>query len=243
MNYYNTLELLKACNNEDLQPLVDKLEDTKYTNNLSSYPSYQNNRNNPKMFVTAIYNEIREFGGNTFANFFRREGVSYKEVVQDVAENLKVANRSSNLIELERQILAKVLESAFEKLSQKEREELLSELDTKDLDPEMLSNLSNLKGSVLTTILIKSPFLMQQIIKLLVRFGAKTAAKTAGRFVGGRALSILAGPIGWVIGGAWTAFDIASPATRVTIPCVVHIAALRLAMMNEENKEKYSKYM
>lgn len=242
MNYYSTLEVLKASSNKELQPIVDIILDA-CTNHLDVNEEYKKYQPNHQMYTNVIYNEIREFGGNTFANLFRGEGVPYKEVVQDVAKSLKVATSSSDLIELERQILAKVLESAFEKLSQKEREELLSELDTKDLDPEILSNLTNLKGSALTAILTKSPFLMQQIIKLLVRFGAKTAAKTAGRFVGGRALSILAGPVGWVIGGAWTAFDIASPATRVTIPCVVHIAALRLAMMNEENKEKYSKYM
>lgn len=242
MDYYNTLEVLKASSNKELQPIVDIILDA-CTNHLVVNDEYKKYQPNHQMYTNVIYNEIRKFGGNTFANLFRGKGVPYKEVVQDVAKSLKVATSSSDLIELERQILAKVLESAFEKLSQKEREELLSELDTKYLDTEMLSNLSNLKGPALTAILTKSPFLMQQIIKLLVRFGAKTAAKTAGRFVGGRALSILAGPVGWVIGGAWTAFDIASPATRVTIPCVVHIAALRLAMMNEENKEKYTKYM
>lgn len=242
MNYYNTLDVLKSCRNEDLQPLVDRIEDTS-TNNLSAYDSYRSNKKNPKFFVGAIYNEIREFGGNTFANLFRGEGVSYKEVVQDVAKNLKVENISSDLIVLERQVLAKVLESAFENLSKREREELFSELGQKDIDPSIFSNLSSLKGPAITAILTKSPFLMEQIIKILIRFGAKTAAKNAGRFAGSRALSILAGPVGWVVGGAWTAFDIAAPATRVTLPCVVHIAAIRLSMMNDENNTKYHKYM
>lgn len=242
MNYNNTLDILTACSNEDLQPLVDIIEKTE-THTLGAYTNYTNYKNNPQKYVEAIYSEIREFGGNTFANLFRGEGVPYKEVVQDVAQNLKVADRSSDLIVLERQVLAKVLESAFENLTEKEREELFSELDMKDIDPSIFSSLSSFKGPALTAILVKSPLLMQQIIKILVCFGAKTAAKTAGRFIGGRALSILAGPVGWVIGGVWTAFDIAAPATRVTIPCVVHIAAIRLSMMNEKNTDKYNKYM
>lgn len=241
MDYHKTIDVLKSCSIEELQPLVDLIENTS-TNNLSIYQSYNRNKNNPKLFVDAIYSEIREFGGNTFANIYRGEGVAYIEVVQDVAKNLKVDKASSDLIELERQVLAKILESAFEKLSEKERNEMFSELDKKDFDPSMLSNLSTLKGPAITAILTKSPFLMQQIIKILIQFGAKTTAKNVGRFAGGRVLSILAGPVGWVIGGAWTAFDIAAPATRVTLPCVVHIAAIRLTKMNEENNNKYSKY-
>ena len=40
-------------------------------------------------------------------------------------------------------------------------------------------------------------------------------------------MSILTGPIGWVITGIWTAIDIAGPATRITIPSVVYVAMLR----------------
>ena len=43
-----------------------------------------------------------------------------------------------------------------------------------------------------------------------------------------RIIGMFAGPIGWVITGIWTAIDIAGPAYRVTIPCVCHVAYLRL---------------
>jgi uncharacterized protein YaaW (UPF0174 family) len=33
--------------------------------------------------------------------------------------------------------------------------------------------------------------------------------------------------IGWVITGLWTAIDIAGAAYRITIPAVIHVAALR----------------
>ena len=42
-----------------------------------------------------------------------------------------------------------------------------------------------------------------------------------------RLLGILVGPVGWAITGAWTAIDLASPAYRVTVPCVVQVAAIR----------------
>ncbi|WP_338420424.1 hypothetical protein, partial [Aeromonas veronii] len=37
----------------------------------------------------------------------------------------------------------------------------------------------------------------------------------------------LTGPIGWVISGVWAAVDLAGPAYKVTIPCVIHVAMLR----------------
>jgi uncharacterized protein YaaW (UPF0174 family) len=49
-----------------------------------------------------------------------------------------------------------------------------------------------------------------------------------------RTMSILTGPIGWAITGAWTAVDIASPAYRVTIPAVIQVAALRQKHLYEK---------
>ena len=42
-----------------------------------------------------------------------------------------------------------------------------------------------------------------------------------------RTASILTGPVGWAISGLWTAADLAGPAYKVTIPCVIHVAMLR----------------
>ncbi len=49
-----------------------------------------------------------------------------------------------------------------------------------------------------------------------------------------RGLSILAGPIGWIITGVWTAIDIAGPAYRVTIPACILVATLRLKLKAEQ---------
>ena len=44
-----------------------------------------------------------------------------------------------------------------------------------------------------------------------------------------RALSIFAGPVGWIITGILTAIDIAGPAYRVTIPACIQVAYMRIA--------------
>ncbi len=43
-----------------------------------------------------------------------------------------------------------------------------------------------------------------------------------------RGLSILTGPVGWIITGVWTAID------RVTVPACVSVAALRLKLKAEQ---------
>ncbi|GAA7127195.1 hypothetical protein HpBGD38_03260 [Helicobacter pylori] len=47
-------------------------------------------------------------------------------------------------------------------------------------------------------------------------------------------MGILAGLIGWVITGVWTAINIAGPAYRVTVPTCVLVATLRLKLKTEQ---------
>ena len=49
-----------------------------------------------------------------------------------------------------------------------------------------------------------------------------------------KVMSILTGPIGWSITAAWTLFDIAGTAYRVTIPAVIEVAYLRKLSQNRE---------
>ncbi len=59
-----------------------------------------------------------------------------------------------------------------------------------------------------------------------------------------RGLSILTGPVGWIITGVWTAIDIAGPAYRVTIPACILVATLRLKLKAEqEANEKKMWYL
>ena len=85
------------------------------------------------------------------------------------------------------------------------------------------------------------------IMQALIKMGGFTSYKIAvivanaiAKFIVGRglplaanafltkALSIFAGPIGWVVSGIWMALDIAGSSYKVTIPCVIHVAMLRL---------------
>ncbi len=49
-----------------------------------------------------------------------------------------------------------------------------------------------------------------------------------------KTLGILAGPIGWVITGVWTAINIAGPAYRVTVPACIVVATLHLKLKAQQ---------
>ncbi len=51
-------------------------------------------------------------------------------------------------------------------------------------------------------------------------------------------MSILAGPIGWVITGALVSINLAGPAYRVTVPACVLVAALRLKLKAEQEAKQ-----
>ncbi|MFC2611353.1 MAG: hypothetical protein ACFNYA_07650, partial [Capnocytophaga granulosa] len=55
-----------------------------------------------------------------------------------------------------------------------------------------------------------------------------------------RTLGVALGPIGWIVTGLWTLLDIASPAYRVTIPCVIQVAYMRLKFQEEALKGELS---
>ena len=69
------------------------------------------------------------------------------------------------------------------------------------------------------------------IARLLLGRGltlATNAALTKG-------LSLFIGPIGWAVTGIWTAFDIAGPAMRVTLPACIIIASLRKTVIYQKS--------
>lgn len=173
-----------------------------------------------------IAREIRSFGGNTILNLFRSgEGVPYREVVVDVAEHLKAIVADEDSIEtLEIKILGRLTEHAWQRMSDDEKRELGSNLGVRDgVGPAALA-------AILAAVRLGGPASYRM---------AMLAANAVARSLAGRGLSIaanagltrtigvLAGPLGWVVTAVWAAFDLASPAYRVTVPCVIQLAYMR----------------
>lgn len=76
-----------------------------------------------------------------------------------------------------------------------------------------------------------STIVASAMAKQLLGYGIKLAAGGAAGAALGRGVAVFMGPVGWILTGVWTAIDLAGPAFRVTVPCVLHIAMLRQKMM------------
>ena len=203
------VRVLRESSNEDLEPLVSYLTKS-VTETLSDEEKYQKHYPDHSMYVNEIAHEIRLFGGNTIVNIPRGEGPPYKEIVQDVANKLGVNYGYYDSVErVEMKIMKEIFDRSLKEMSDKKKEEVF-----KDFKKEGGDNLDFSAGSPLA--LLMAATVANSIAKMVL-----------GRVIGGRVITILAGPIGWVITGIWTAISIAGPAYRVTIPCVCHVAYLR----------------
>lgn len=160
-----------------------------------------------------LVRELQHFGGNTFVNLFRRNGVSYSEIVDDVASHLKMkVQAAASVEEKEALIIDCVFTSSWKKMSDDERRQILRGM--------------GISASVSLDIPV-----WQKAALVANGLAQTTAGKVLPLIVGlgiGRVLGVLTGPVGLAITGLYTAYDISNPAFRVTLPCVVQIAWIRL---------------
>jgi len=174
--------------------------------------------------VRNLVKEICLDGANTITSIFRGwEGVSYLEVVKDVAGKvgIKVNGEKDEAI-LERQILNHVLQQALEKASDEDKEAIEEVL--KNMKPINWSAIGASSAAAITTLIqtvggkVAAEALEGVIFRML---GKEMAMKSAG--IIGYAVPLLN-----IVLIGWTIVDVAGPAFRKTIPTVVEIAMLRL---------------
>jgi len=221
--------LLRKCKNEDLDPLVQYiLQKGWLSSELELTEVYEKNQPNHMAYADEISSEIQRFGGHTFANWFRLgEGASYKSIVCAVAKRFKVNFNENRKIEvIEEQILLKILEKAWEKMTDAEKAELLKASGAKG------AKIGKEFPVVALQAIFKAGGFKSYQIMLIVANAVWKFIFGKGLLIGTNAAlcrwaAVLTGPIGWAITAIWTLFDLGSPAYRVTIPCVIHIAMLR----------------
>ena len=228
------LKFLSEMSSSDLDSLVqclvfDKDGKKRHTEELSSSSGYKKSYPNQNEYWQDIAAEIQTFGANSLATLVRGgKGVLYKEVLIDVANKLKANfNSKSDVSNIEQALLMKVLEGALNKMTAEEREALAKEAG--------LSAIAQLAPDAAIAIFMAAfkagGFQSYQLTLIIVNSILKATIgrglALAGNAVLVRTASILTGPIGWAIMGAWTAIDLAGPAYRVTMPSVIYIALLR----------------
>lgn len=191
-------------------------------------PLYERHRIPPERGPGELAHEIRLSGSNTLASVMRLwEGASYDRVVRATAGKLGVETEEDEPVpQVERRILAQVLERAWERMTVREREDLEAELGAIDEELSVEQLLTGLKatGTVATTLLrqVITRAVAGVITRLLLRFAGRQAASRAATLAG-----VLVPGVNLAL-GIWTLADLTGPAWRKTVPTVVEIALLRL---------------
>ena len=109
------LEFLKELENKDLDAFVEIITgqeyDRRWTERLSSHKLYKEHFPDHKKYIEVIIDELQRFGGNTFANVFRRKGITYRQIICDVCKKMKIRYSTTNVStgEMERNLLYRVL--------------------------------------------------------------------------------------------------------------------------------------
>lgn len=228
----NLSPLLDSCSDEELLPLRDYILNAN-TNELDISELYKQNPDCPSSYVPTLVFEVRTFGGNTLANIARGAGPPYSEIVRDVANQMDVKFSGSDTVEdVEFKIVLQMLDNAKEKMSDDELAALESIVESESGKYYSLAGKGALTTLALQGAIRAGGFAAYQMSVIaanaMARFLLGRGLSFAGNAAIGRTLAVFAGPVGWIASGLWLLADIAGPAMRVTIPCVIHVAMLRL---------------
>ena len=234
------MSVLENGSNEDLAILIDII-----TDNGAGRISLDSDikealiiaKNTPTIDLATkhiIATEIQKFGGNSLINIFRGgKGVLYRESACDVADHIGANyNDKQDIEQIEAAILLKIVEKSLERMSEEEKKQFFDQFGVKykGVGPAaMAAMIAAIKVSGFAFYKMAA-IVAQATAKALLGKGLTFA--TTGTMM--RGISVFAGPIGWAITGIWTAFDLASPAYRVTVPCVIQIAYMRQQAMISE---------
>lgn len=236
MTIDQNLTFLQYCSNDELKTLCDTLThnnkgEVRLNEQLTDCEAYlRNYPENMQSMWQEIAAELQRFGGNTFANIFRGGvGASYDSILRDVCKKMKVRIPScSSVEEIEVALLTKYCEETIGCMDIELLRELSLEIGVKPQNynkqvvvAAILIALRKGSGKVLAPVI---SYIGSNITRILIGRGVYFA--TAG--VLGRAATALTGPVGWALTAGWLAYDIASPAYRVTVPAVIQVACMRL---------------
>lgn len=235
MTIDQNLSFLQYCSNEELKTLCDTLThnskgEVRLNEQLTDCEAYlRNYPENMQSMWQEIAAELQRFGGNTFANIFRGGvGASYDSILRDVCKKMKVRIPScSSVEEIEVALLTKYCEETIGCMDIELLRKLSLEIGIKpqSYNKQVIAAAILLAlrkgGRVLAPVIY---YIGSNITRILI--GRSVYFATAG--VLGRAAAALTGPVGWALTAGWLAYDIASPAYRVTVPAVIQVACMRL---------------
>ena len=241
------LAFLRNVPSSDLDALVeilirDKDGGPRLTEVLTSHDRYRESSPDHHAYWDLIAAEIQCFGANTLATLVRGgEGVSYKEVLTDACDMMKVNyNKNASVETIEFNLMMKILTDSMKEMSSEELEAACDDIDLSPVryTPEAVTIALQMAISLGRFTSYKIALIVANAVsRALIGRGLSLAANTSLT----RLMATFAGPIGWTLSAVWLLVDIAGPAYRVTIPAVIMVAYLRVENLKREMEERKRK--
>lgn len=230
------LQFLQYCDNEELRTLCDILTfdnngKIRFCESLSKSDNYRScyPRNMVGMWKDLAC-ELQCYGGNTLSNLFRNgQGPAYEQIVYDVCKRMRIKDirKYDSAEDMEQKLLLAVASKAIDELSEDDIRTIMNECHIHGYDytkAGLLALLVAMREFNHRVFVIVVHTIMRMIGEVLLVRGVMIA----GTGIMTRGAVLLCGPLGWLILGGWTAWDIMGPAYRVTIPAVIQVAYMRL---------------
>lgn len=239
------LQFLQYCDNEDLVSLCnilmfDNNGNLRLSERLSNSDSWLEcfPYKMRDMWEDLAY-ELQSFGGNTLLNVFRNgRGPSYESIVFNVCKHLRVKGISKHdtAEDMEQKLLIAVSTKAIGEMSEEQARAIMEECGVKGYNYSR----AGLVAAVIALQMVNRRLfitVINSVMRMLGKVLLGRGVMMAGMGAISRGVSALCGPIGWIVLGGWTAWDMMGPAYRVTVPAVIQVAYMRVkyqAMLNSQ---------
>lgn len=234
------LEFLQYADNEMLQILAnyiiyDKDGKKRITEDLSTNEKFiiAKHEGDYRLAWKEISAELQLFGGDSFVNLFRRTGVLYKEVLLDACAkmNIKDVRKSMSTEDIEQKMILSVLEKAWKDMPLEERKNLGEEFH---FDIQSFSDVQKYAQNR------ESYYKIAMLVSLSMASRFAPSLMAGLGLVGGvgatRVIGFLAGPIGVALISILSMPLISGAAYRVTIPCCIQVAAMRMKYLYDSGE-------
>lgn len=188
-----------------------------------------------------IYERLQWISSSLWGYYFKSK--SYGEIVKEVAEKFEVS-KSGSIAEIEIRIIQKALKLAWEKMTPKQREKIEKEL-------KKAVEKAGLKGGLNEKVILKAggyyAFLTTaQLSGFGIYLASTTLLGMATKLIGitlpfvfytslTKAISLIIGPPGWIIGGILFLMGLKQPNYKILIPTIAYIALLREKYFRKES--------
>ena len=176
--------------------------------------------------------------------FREDENVSYTEIVVAVAKKLKIESTDISVEDLERRIIQRIFEKAWEKMTPAQRKKMEHDLQQEAQKFGKNHGFAGLGGPALFATLIAGRFSGFSAY-LFVTSALKAVTSAVGitlpfaAYMGAtRTVGLFLGPVGWGVTGVLTIIGLSGGNYKRVIPFVVSIAILRTKQKEARRVER-----